>query len=265
MTSGRGRRAGGSRAGRAGGSRTGRTDAGRTADRHAARPGVIEIAPSVLAADLGRLAEEVRAAERAGAARIHFDVMDGRFVSDITMGPVVARAVRKATSLPLDVHLMIGEPERHLKAFAAAGATSIAVHQEVCPHLYQTVQEIRALDVRPWVALNPATPPETIEWVLPALAGVLVMTVEPGSGGQPFIHDMVAKVEAVTNLRAARGLRFEIAVDGGIGPATARRVVAAGASVLIAGTALFGAPGGVSAAISRLRRAAAAGGDGQRP
>jgi ribulose-phosphate 3-epimerase len=237
----------------------------RTADSHAARGGVIEIAPSVLAADLGRLAEEVRAAERAGAARIHFDVMDGRFVSEITMGPVVARAIRRATALPLDVHLMIVEPERHLKAFAAAGATSIAVHQEACPHLYQAVQEIRALDLRPWVALNPATPPETIEWILPSLAGVLVMTVEPGSGGQPFIGEMVAKVEAVAKLRAARGLHLEIGVDGGIGPATARRVVEAGASVLVAGTAVFGAPGGVGAAISRLRRAAGTRGDGQRP
>ena len=256
------------RAGRAGNTRTtraGESRAGRTGDDRATRAGIIEIAPSVLAADLGRLAEEVRAAERAGAARIHFDVMDGRFVSEITMGPVVARAIRRATSLPLDVHLMIVEPECHLKAFAAAGATSIAVHQEACPHLYQTVQEIRALDLRPWVALNPATPPGTIEWVLPSLAGVLVMTVEPGSGGQPFIREMVAKIQAVAKLRAARGLRFEIAVDGGIGPATAHAVVEAGASVLVAGTALFGAPGGVDAALSKLRRAARTGVDGQRP
>jgi ribulose-phosphate 3-epimerase len=214
---------------------------------------------------LGRLAEEVGTAERAGAARIHVDVMDGRFVSEITMGPVVARAVRGATSLPLDVHLMIVEPERHLKSFADAGATSIAVHQEACPHLYQVVHEIRALNLQPWVALNPATPPATIEWILPSLAGVLVMTVEPGSGGQPFIREMVAKIQAVSDLRAASGLRFEIGVDGGIGPATARAVVEAGASVLVAGTAIFGAPDGVVAAVSRLRRAARSAGDGQRP
>jgi ribulose-phosphate 3-epimerase len=214
---------------------------------------------------LGRLAEEVRAAERAGAARIHVDVMDGRFVSEITMGPVVVRAVRRATTLPLDVHLMIVEPERHLKSFAAAGATSIAVHQEACTHLHQVVHEIRALGLRPWVALNPATPPATIEWILPSLAGVLVMTVEPGSGGQPFIPEMVAKIHAVSNLRAASGLRFEIAVDGGIGPATARPVVEAGASVLVAGTAVFGAPEGVGPAIARLRRAVRPAGDGQPP
>ncbi len=211
---------------------------------------------------MGHLAEEVRAAERAGAARIHVDVMDGRFVSEITMGPAVARAVRRATSLPLDVHLMIVEPERHLKAFAAAGATSIAVHQEACPHLYQAIQGIRALDLLPWVALNPATPPAAIEWILPSLAGVLVMTVEPGSGGQPFIPEMVAKIRAVADLRTARGLRFGIAVDGGIGPATARAVVEAGASVLVAGTAVFGASDGVGPAISRLRRAARTAGDG---
>jgi ribulose-phosphate 3-epimerase len=214
---------------------------------------------------MGRLAEEVRAAERAGAARIHVDVMDGRFVSEITMGPAVARAVRRATSLPVDVHLMIVEPERHLRAFAAAGATSIAVHQEACPHLYQVVQEIRALGLQPWVALNPATPPAAIEWVLPSLAGVLVMTVEPGSGGQPFIPEMVAKIQALCDLRAAGGWRFAIAVDGGIGPAAARAVVGAGATVLVAGTAVFGAPDGVGAAISRLRRAARAAVDGQGP
>ena len=207
----------------------------------------------------------MRAAERAGAARIHVDVMDGRFVSEITMGPLVARAVRRATSLPVDVHLMIVEPERHLRAFAVAGATSIAVHQEACPHLYQVVQEIRALDLQPWVALNPATPPAAIEWVLPSLAGVLVMTVEPGSGGQPFIPEMVAKIQAVSDLRAASGLRFAVAVDGGIGPATARGVVGAGATVLVAGTAVFGTPDGVVAAISRLRLAAHAAGDGQGP
>ncbi len=190
--------------------------------------------------------------------------MDGRFVSEITMGPAVARAVRRATSLPVDVHLMIVEPERHLRAFAAAGATSIAVHQEACPHLYQAVQEIRALDLQPWVALNPATPPAAIEWVLASLAGVLVMTVEPGSGGQPFIREMVAKIQAVSDLRAASGLRFAIAVDGGIGPATARAVVAAGATVLVAGTAVFGVPEGVGAAISGLRRAARPAGDGQK-
>lgn len=182
--------------------------------------------------------------------------MDGRFVSEITVGPVVTRAVRRATSLPVDVHLMIVEPERHLEAFAAAGATSIAVHAEACSHLYQVIQRIRSLGLLPSVALNPATPPGAIEWILASVSSALVMTVEPGSGGQPFIPEMLAKIRALADLRRARGLRFEIAVDGGIGPKTASAVVEAGASILIAGTAVFGAAEGVGPAIARLRDAA---------
>jgi len=197
----------------------------------------------------------VTAAERAGAERIHIDVMDGRFVPEITIGPLVTRAVRRSTSLPLDVHLMIVEPERHLEAFAAAGATSIAVHVEACPHLYHVIQQIRSLRLDPSVALNPATPPDAIEWVLPFVAGVLVMTVEPGAGGQPFIPEMLAKIVALAGWRRERGLRYAIAVDGGIDPATAPSVVEAGASVLVAGTAVFGAPGGIGPAIARLRGA----------
>ena len=181
--------------------------------------------------------------------------MDGRFVPEITMGPIVARALRRATALPLDVHLMIIEPERHLEAFAAAGATSIAVHVEAGPHLYQTVQRIRSLRLRAVVALNPATPTEALEWILPSVAGVLVMTVEPGSGGQPFIPEMLPKIRALADLRRRRGLSFEIAVDGGIAPETARAAVQAGASVLIAGTAVFGVRGGIGPAITRLREA----------
>ncbi len=198
----------------------------------------------------------MRAAEQAGAARIHIDVMDGRFVPEITLGPVVIQAVRRATSLPLDVHLMIVEPDRHLGAFAGAGAGSLAVHPEACPHLYQTVHRIHALGLPPWVALNPATSLSEIEWVLTAVAGVLVMTVEPGSGGQPFIPEMLAKVRALAETRRARDLHFEIAVDGGIGPDTAPGVVEAGASVLVAGTAIFRAPDGIGPAIARLRDAA---------
>ncbi len=182
--------------------------------------------------------------------------MDGRFVSEITMGPVVTRAVRRATALPLDVHLMIVEPERHLDAFAAAGATSIAVHVEACPHLYQTIERIRSLGLRASVALNPATPPAALEWILPSVVGVLVMTVEPGSGGQPFIPEMLAKIRALADLRRRRDLSYEIAVDGGIGPQTVRAAVEAGASVLVAGTAVFGARGGIGPAIARLRGAA---------
>jgi len=221
-------------------------------------PARVLIAPSILAADFGRLAEEVRAAERAGAAMIHIDVMDGRFVPEITMGPVVVRGIRRATALPLDVHLMIAEPERHLTAFADAGATSIVVHAEASPHLYQAVQQIAALGLRPSVALNPATPIDQIEWVLPAVETVLVMTVEPGMGGQPFIPGMLPKIRALADAGRARGLRFGIAVDGGIGPQTAPAVVEAGATVLVAGTALFGAPDGIAAAMARLRDAARA-------
>ncbi len=216
----------------------------------------IKIAPSILAADFGHLADQVAAAERAGAAMIHIDVMDGRFVPEITMGPVVARAIRQATRLPLDVHLMIVEPEQHLEAFAASGATSLAVHAEACPHLYQTVQRIAALGLRPTVALNPATPIALVEWVLPEVAAVLVMTVEPGSGGQPFIRGMLQKIRQVADLRRAHGWEFEIEVDGGIGPATAPEVVEAGATVLVAGTSVFGDPEGIAAAITRLWDAA---------
>jgi ribulose-phosphate 3-epimerase len=216
----------------------------------------IKIAPSILSADFGKLAEAVAAAERGGASMIHVDVMDGRFVPEITMGPVVVHAVRKATRLPLDVHLMIVEPERHLEAFARAGAARLAVHVEACPHLYHTLQQIASLGVRPVVALNPATPPEALEWVLPLVDAVLVMTVEPGAGGQAFMPEMVPKIRALAARRAERRLAFEIEADGGIGPATAPAVVEAGATVLIAGTAVFGASDGPSAAIARLRDAA---------
>lgn len=216
----------------------------------------IQIAPSILAADFGRLAEEVQAAERAGASMIHVDVMDGRFVPEITMGPVVVRAVRQATRLPLDVHLMVVEPERHLEAFARAGAARLAVHAEASVHLHHALQRIAQLGVQPAVALNPATPPEQVAWVLPFVRAVLVMTVEPGAGGQAFIPEMLSKVRDLAERRRARGLAFEIAVDGGIGPETAASVVEAGASVLVAGTAVFGAREGPARAIARLRDAA---------
>ncbi|HKV44231.1 MAG TPA: ribulose-phosphate 3-epimerase [bacterium] len=219
----------------------------------------MNIAPSILAADFGRLAEQVRAVERAGAGRIHIDVMDGRFVPEITMGPGVTRSIRRATALPLDVHLMVVEPGRQVQAFAEAGATSLAVHVEAAVHLHQTLRQIRASGLRPSVALNPATPLDAIEWVLPEVAAVLIMTVEPGSGGQPFIPEMVAKVRDLAEGRRARGLDFEIAVDGGITAETAPAAVEAGASVLVCGTAVFGAPDGIEAAMARLRRAAGRG------
>jgi ribulose-phosphate 3-epimerase len=214
------------------------------------------IAASILAADFGRLADEARVAAAGGADLIHVDVMDGRFVPEITMGPAAVRAVRAAGPTAADVHLMIVEPERHLEAFARAGAGRITVHVETCPHLYDTIGRIAALGVRPGVALNPATPPEQIRWVLPHVGTVLVMTVEPGAGGQPFIPAMTDKVAALAAWRRERGLEFEIAVDGGIGPDTVRPVVEAGATVLVAGTAIFHAPGGAAAGIARLREAA---------
>jgi ribulose-phosphate 3-epimerase len=216
----------------------------------------VKIAASILAADFGRLADAAREAAQGGAALIHVDVMDGRFVPEITMGPAAVRAVRRAAGIPADVHLMIVEPERHLDAFAAAGAAAITVHVEACPHLYEAVRRIASLGVRPGVALNPATPPEQVAWVLPHVAQVLVMTVEPGAGGQAFIPEMTAKVATLAAWRRERGLEFDIAVDGGINADTAGRAVEAGAGILVAGTAVFGAPDGVAAAIARLKAAA---------
>ncbi len=216
----------------------------------------VKLATSILAADFSRLGEEVRTVEQAGADWIHVDVMDGRFTPDITMGPLAVRAVRGATRLPVDVHLMIVEPERHLDAFARAGATHLAVHVEACPRLHLVLQRIAALGMRPSVALNPATPPEQVEYVLPIVGTVLVMTVEPGAGGQAFIPEMLRKIRALGERRAALGLVFDIAVDGGIGPDNAAQAVAAGATVLVAGTAVFRAGEGAAAAVARLRAAA---------
>ncbi len=220
----------------------------------------IRIAPSLLSADFGRLADEVRAAEAAGADWIHFDVMDGRFVPNITVGPLVVEAVRRVTKLPIDAHLMIVEPERYVEAFAHAGADIISVHAEATIHLHRTLQTIRAAGARPAVALNPATPPSAVEWVLRDCEMVLVMTVNPGFGGQAFIPECSAKVRRLRAMADASGLSTEIEVDGGIRPETASTVASAGANVLVAGTAVFGAPD-YRLAISELRGAAQAGRD----
>src|SRR5512143_458495 len=200
----------------------------------------IRIAPSILSADFGRLAEEVRAAEQAGADWIHVDVMDGRFVPNITVGPLVVEAVRRVTRLPIDAHLMIVEPEKYVDAFAKSGADLVSVHAEVSPHLHRTLQAIRAAGARPAVALNPSTPLSAVEWVLGDCEMVLVMTVNPGFGGQRYIDACTEKVRRLRAVADARGLTLDIEVDGGIKPDSVAPVAAAGANVLVAGTAVFG-------------------------
>lgn len=218
---------------------------------------MVEIAPSILSADFARLGEEVQACERAGVDRIHVDVMDGRFVPNITVGPLVVSAVRRVTSLPLDVHLMVVEPERYLEAFARAGASTLLVQVEAVPHLHRAVHRIRELGMRAGVVLNPATPLCFVEEILPEVDQVLLMTVNPGFGGQQFIAGMEDKVRRMAQWLRERGLQVDLEVDGGITAETAPRVVRAGANVLVAGSAIFGAEDGIAAAVARLRRAAA--------
>jgi ribulose-phosphate 3-epimerase len=216
---------------------------------------MIRIAPSLLSADFGRLAEEVRAADAAGGDLLHADVMDGRFVPNITFGPVVLQAVRKATRSELDVHLMIVEPERYLADFARAGADALVVHAEVCVHLHRTVQQIRGLGKKAGVSLNPHTALSVLDVVLPDLDRVLLMTVNPGFGGQAFIPAVVPKIRALRAEIDRRGLDVAIAVDGGISPDTAATVTEAGATLLVAGAAVFGQPD-YAQAIRDIRAAA---------
>jgi ribulose-phosphate 3-epimerase len=214
----------------------------------------VRIAPSILASDFARLGEEVRAVEAAGADYVHVDVMDGRFVPNITMGPPIVAALRKVTKLPLDVHLMIVEPERYIDEFARAGADLITVHLEATPHLHRLVQQIRHAGKKPAVALNPHSPIDGLDVVLPDLDMVLLMSVNPGFGGQQFIEAVVPKIRALRAEIERRKLSVDIEVDGGIDPHTAPTVVAAGATVLVAGSAVFHAPGGdYRAAIRALR------------
>jgi len=214
-----------------------------------------KIAPSILSADFSRLGEEICALEAAGADYIHIDVMDGHFVPNITIGPLVVEAVRKATRLPLDAHLMIVEPERYVEAFARAGADVISVHAEASPHLHRTLQAIRAAGAKPAVALNPSTGLEAVEYVLGDCAMVLLMTVNPGFGGQSYIEAVTEKIRRLRALADARGLPLDIEVDGGVKPETAARVAGAGANVLVAGTAVFGQKD-YGAAIRALREGA---------
>lgn len=215
----------------------------------------IRVAPSILSADLGRLAAEIADVERAGADWIHVDVMDGRFVPNITLGPVVVRAARAATALPLDVHLMIVEPDRYVEAFAEAGADVISVHAEACRHLQRTLSQIRALGKRAGVVLNPHTSEEAVRYVLGDVDLILVMSVNPGFGGQAFLPAVLPKIRALRSMIEAEGLDVDLEVDGGVAPNTAKRVVDAGARVLVAGSAVFGEPDR-RAAISAIRKAA---------
>ncbi len=218
------------------------------------------LAPSILSADFGILRDEIQAVEAAGADWIHVDVMDGRFVPNITIGPLVVKAARAATKLPLDVHLMIVEPERYIDDFVQAGADRITVHVEACPHLHRTLQQIRAHNIPCGVSLNPHTSEEQIRYVFGDIDLVLVMSVNPGFGGQSFIRSSLAKIRALRKALNEIGADVRIEVDGGVSPRTSREIVDAGADVLVAGSAVFGAAAGVSGLpqeerIQRYRRA----------
>ena len=211
------------------------------------------IAPSILSADFARLGEEVKAVDRAGADWIHIDVMDGHFVPNITMGPLVVEAVRRSTSLPLDVHLMIEQPDRYIEAFAKAGADYISVQVEACPHLHRSLSMIRDLGKKAGAVLNPSTSPESLRWVLPDLDFILVMSVNPGFGGQVFIRQSLDKITRIRQMLQQLRPEVLIQVDGGINAATIAEVAAAGADVFVAGSAVFGSDD-YGATIKKLRR-----------
>lgn len=200
----------------------------------------MKIAPSILSADFSMLGKEIKEVEQGGADYIHIDVMDGHFVPNITMGPLVVEAIRPITKLPLDVHLMIQEPDRYIADFAKAGADFISVHAEACPHLHRTIQYIRQSGVKPGVALNPSTSLEAVKHVLHMVDLVVIMTVNPGFGGQSFIEEMLPKISELKGIIHEQGLDIEIEVDGGINPVTAQRCREAGADVFVAGSAVYG-------------------------
>ena len=217
---------------------------------------VVKIAPSILSADFTRLGEQVKAVEAAGVDRVQIDVMDGRFVPNITFGALAVKSLRPLTRLTLEVHLMVTPPEDFIDDFARAGADTLIVHQESTPHLHRAIQQIHALGKKAGVAINPSTPSILLSEVLDLLQLVLVMTVNPGFGNQEFIPEALGKIRQVRAEIRRRALDCEVEVDGGIHEQTAARVVEAGANVLVAGSAVFGGEDGVAAAISRLRQAA---------
>ena len=198
-----------------------------------------KIAPSILSSDFSRLGDEVKAVEQAGADYIHIDVMDGHFVPNITIGPLIVEAVKKVTKLPLDVHLMISDPDQFVEDFAHAGSDMISVHAEAVNHLHRSIQLIRKAGAGPGVSLNPATPLQMIEYILDDVDMVLIMSVNPGFGGQKFIPEVVPKIKRLKEMIKKRGLKVEIEVDGGINPDTIEMVSAAGANIFVAGSAIF--------------------------
>ena len=214
----------------------------------------LKIAPSILAADFGRLAEEVAAVEAAGADWIHVDVMDGHFVPNITVGPAVVEAIRRITKLPLDVHLMISNPDNYLKEFCDAGANTLTVHRETCPHLHRTIHAIKDLGVKAGVSLNPSTQLGTIEEIVSSIDLLLIMSVNPGFGGQSFIPSIMTKIRKARDLIDEQSSTVELEVDGGISPDNATAIVRAGARVLVAGSSVFNAPK-YDVAINNIRQA----------
>jgi ribulose-phosphate 3-epimerase len=200
---------------------------------------MVKIAPSILSADFAKLGSEIVEVEKGGADYIHVDVMDGHFVPNITIGPLIVEAIRPITKLPLDVHLMIENPDQYIEAFAKAGADIITVHVEACRHLHRTIQLIKSFGVKAGVVLNPATPVDTIQHIIADVEMVLLMSVNPGFGGQKFIPEVLPKIKAVKEMAENKGLDIEIEIDGGVNPETAKHCIEAGATVLVAGSAIY--------------------------
>jgi ribulose-phosphate 3-epimerase len=200
---------------------------------------MVKIAPSILSADFAKLGEEIIEVEKGGADYIHVDVMDGHFVPNITIGPLIVDAIRPVTKLPLDVHLMIENPDQYIEAFAKAGADYITVHVEACRHLHRTIQHIKSFGIKAGVVLNPATPVDSIQHIIGDIEMVLLMSVNPGFGGQKFIPGVLPKIRAVKAMAEQKGLDIEIEIDGGVNPETAKLCIEAGATVLVAGSAIY--------------------------